>query len=128
MWLDLNKEKNGNCCDNESSQTYCQEKSSYHDSDYLWYKLCNKILCKKCSWKHLLENQLDHSSINKNFFQKEHLYVEYKSEIKRLDELREIFLLFEERCKSQIDLYSLHEAFFEFSELARIVTKALEDL
>lgn len=105
---------------NKNNQSYCEEKTNiYHDSTYIWCKVCDKILCLHCSMNHLLNNQIDHSS-NRIFLRKEHLDCEYNNDFGKLESLKKIIDNFYiEGCKTNFDIQykSLKEVFRKFKDI-----------
>ena len=74
---------------NKNRQTFCEERANtYHDSSYIWCKVCNKIFCTRCSLNHLINNQLDHTPTDKVFLRKEHFDVEFSRDYEKLNEIK----------------------------------------
>ena len=73
---------------NINKQTFCEEKSNkYHDSSYIWCRICDKIFCTQCSMNHLIANQITHNPSEKVFLRKEHFDVEFNRDFGKLKEL-----------------------------------------
>ena len=73
---------------NINKQTYCEEKSNkYHDSSYIWCRICDKIFCTQCSMNHLIANQITHNPSDRIFLRKEHFDVEFNRDLEKLKEL-----------------------------------------
>ena len=106
---------------NEPFKTYCEGKNSkYHDSIYIWYRVCDKIFCTQCSFNHLLNNQINHN-VNQNIFlRKEHLDVEFKVDYQKVDELKNkiIDFLNKKNSVSIADINNLKETLKNFTSLA----------
>ena len=74
---------------NLNKPTFCEEKSNkYHDSSYIWCRICDKIFCTQCSMNHLIANQITHNPSEKVFLRKEHFDVEFKRDFEKLQELK----------------------------------------
>ena len=116
---------------NKNRQTFCEEKSnSYHDSSYIWCKVCNKIYCTRCSLNHLINNQIDHTPSDKVFLRKEHFDVEFNRECDRLNEIKKnIDELFNNNNKenNQTDYKELYETLSLLMKYARQLTEAIDD-
>ena len=73
---------------NINKQTFCEEKSNkYHDSSYIWCRICDKIFCTQCSMNHLIANQITHNPSERVFLRKEHFDVEFYRDFGKLKEL-----------------------------------------
>ena len=74
---------------NQNRETFCDEKSNlYHDSNYIWCKVCNKVFCTRCSLNHLINNQIDHNPADKIFLRKEHFDYEFIRDREKLNEIK----------------------------------------
>ena len=74
---------------NKNRKTFCDEKTDlYHDSNYIWCKVCDKIYCTRCSLNHLINNQIDHNPSDKIFLRKEHFDVEFTRDCEKLSEIK----------------------------------------
>ena len=113
-----------------NSQTYCQEKSNtYHDTSYIWCKVCDKIYCTRCSLNHLIKNQIDHTPSDKAFLRKEHLDVEFHRDCKKINEIQKYIDEFFSKNKnnmSQNEYKSLCEIYAKFSEFVKDLSNFLE--
>ncbi len=118
---------------NKNKQTFCEEKSnSYHDSSYIWCKICNQIFCTRCSLNHLINNQVGHCPSDKVFLRKEHFDVEFNRDNEKINEIKrtidEIFNKSNNNIdKSQLELNSLYEILSKFSELTRDLANFLDN-
>ena len=84
----LDNNNSGTNTNTKTNTSYCQNNSNvFHDSKYSWCKVCNILLCSRCTMNHLLKNQKDHK-VNKIFLDKELLDYEYDSQYKKLEYLR----------------------------------------
>jgi len=89
--IDVNKIKNN----------YCQENSTYHNTDYFWCINCKKVYCSNCIFLHLQNNQINHNNINNVFLKKEELDIEFQRNSEKL----KIFQNFINKC---LDRYKGH--------------------
>ena len=114
-----------------NSQTYCQEKSNtYHDTSYIWCKVCDKIYCTRCSLNHLIKNQIDHTPSEKAFLRKEHLDVEFQRDCKKINEIQKYIDEFFNKNKnnmSQNEYKSICEIYAKFSEFVKDLSGFLEN-
>lgn len=117
-------------CRNTNNKTFCEEKTNiYHDSSYLWCKVCNKILCSHCSMAHLLNNQIDHS-VNKIFLNKEHLDCELRNEFSKLEVLQKLsddFFSKNNQLFIEKHIKSLNEILKRFEEFKNDFINLLEN-
>jgi len=71
------------------TKTYCENKNSkFHDSNYIWCRVCDKIFCTQCSMNHLIANQITHNPSDRIFLRKEHFDVEFNRDFEKLQELK----------------------------------------
>ena len=115
-----------------NTQTFCEEKSnSYHDSSYIWCKVCDKIFCTRCSLNHLINNQIDHIPSDKIFLRKEHFDVEFYRESDKLKEIKrnidEFFNNNSNKDNNQNDYKELFETISLFQQYAKQLTDIIED-
>ena len=88
---------------NITKQTYCEEKSNkYHDSSYIWCRICDKIFCTQCSMNHLIANQITHNPSDRIFLRKEHFDVEFNRDLEKLKELSNKIINFFSKKNSEI--------------------------
>lgn len=88
---------------NINKQTYCEEKSNkYHDSSYIWCRICDKIFCTQCSMNHLIANQITHNPSDRIFLRKEHFDVEFNRDLEKLKELSNKIINFFSKKNSEI--------------------------
>ena len=114
---------------NRNQPTYCQDPTSiYHDTRYVWCYTCDKIFCSECSYKHLLDNQLDHNK-NIKFSSKEVLDNQFRVDFKRLNDLGEkIKSDYESNKNSTIQSYNaLNELYTKSNDLFDKLIKALTE-
>ena len=116
----------------KESQTYCEEKSNtYHDTSYIWCKVCNKIFCTRCSLNHLIQNQINHIPSDKSFLRKEHLDVEFHRDCKKINEIQkyidEYFNKNNKNVMSQNEYKSLCEIYAQFLEFVKDLSNFLEN-
>ena len=116
----------------QNNQTYCEEKTNtYHDSSYIWCKVCDKIFCTRCSLNHLIQNQIDHSPTDKVFLRKEHFDVEFSRECEKMKEISQnIDEIFNKKNNnsSQIDFHLLNDVLSKFKQFATELTNAINNL
>lgn len=63
---------------NQPNNTYCQgNNNKFHDSTYIWCRVCDKVFCTQCSFDHLLNNQINHDK--SAFLRKEHLDIQLQN-------------------------------------------------
>ena len=94
---------------NQGDKTYCEEKSNkYHDSSYIWCKVCDKIFCTQCSMNHLINNQINHCPTEKVFLRKEHFDVEFVRDFEKLKELRNRIIIFLKERKPECNLNKIN--------------------
>ena len=114
-----------------NSQTYCQEKSNtYHDTSYIWCKVCDKIYCTRCSLNHLVKNQIDHTPSEKAFLRKEHLDVEFQRDCKKINEIQKYIDEFFNENKnnmSQNEYNIMYEIYAKFSWFVEDLSAFLEN-
>ena len=115
----------------KDSQTYCEEKSNtYHDTSYIWCKVCNKIFCTRCSLNHLIKNQIDHTPSDKAFLRKEHLDVEFYRDCKKINEIQKYIDEFFNKNKSnkpQNEFKTICEMYAKFSDFVKDLSNFLEN-
>ena len=115
----------------KDSQTYCEEKSNtYHDTSYIWCKVCDKIYCTRCSLNHLIQNQFNHTPSDKAFLRKEHLDVEFHRDCKKINEIQkhiEELLNKNKNDISQNEYKSLCEMLAKFMEFVKDLSNFLEN-
>ena len=116
----------------KNSQTFCDEKSnSYHDSSYIWCKVCNKVYCTRCSLNHLINNQIDHNPSDKVFLRKEHFDVEFTRDCEKLNEVKknieEFFSKNNNKDFSQSEYKSLYETLGRFMEFVKELSVVIEN-
>lgn len=113
----------------QNIQTYCEEKTNtYHDSSYIWCKVCNKIFCTRCSLSHLINNQIDHSPTDKVFLRKEHFDVEFNRECEKMKEIKQnIDEIFNKNNNNnpQIDVNVLNDILSKFLQFASELTNVI---
>ena len=98
-----------NSGENLNRPTYCEEKTkSYHDSSYIWCRVCDKIFCTKCSMNHLINNQLNHYPIEKIFLKKELFDLEFSRDYKKIKDLRDKMVLFFKEKNGGLSLSSIN--------------------
>ena len=106
---------------NINRQTYCEEKSNkYHDSSYIWCRICDKIFCTQCSMNHLIANQITHNPSEKVFLRKEHFDVEFNRDFEKLKELNNKIINFFSKKNSELTINkinSLKDALNKFTAL-----------
>lgn len=116
---------------NPNTHSLCEEKiNTFHDFGYSWCKVCNKIYCSRCSLNHLINNQIDHSPINKVFFKKEHFDFEFARESEKLNDLKKnIEILFDKSNNnlSQNEYKSLFDAFQNFLDSVKDLNIVIEN-
>jgi len=110
---------------NSSKSTYCEEKNNkYHDSSYIWCRVCDKIFCTQCSMNHLINNQINHCPTEKIFLRKEHFDVEYSRDYEKLKELKNrIFIFFSKKNSENYlsKINTLKEALDKFRNLSNVL-------
>ena len=115
----------------KGTQTYCEEKTNtYHDTSYIWCKVCNKIYCTRCSLNHLIKNQIDHTPSDKAFLRKEHLDVEFHRECKKINEIQKNIDEFFNKNKNNMsqNVYnSICEMYGKFLEFVKDFSGVLEN-
>lgn len=119
--------------DNNSKKyppTLCQSNSNiYHDSDYTWCKVCNKIFCGRCSMSHLLNNQIDHSN-SRDFLKKEYLDIEYNNDVEKLEVLQkytEDFFTRKNKIYSEPQKQILNDIIKKFDDLKTELINAIDN-
>ena len=115
----------------KDSKTYCEEKSNtYHDTSYIWCKVCNKIYCTRCSLNHLIKNQFNHTPSEKAFLRKEHLDVEFHIDCQKINDIQKDIDEFFTKNKSnmpQNEYKSICEIYVKFSEFVKDLANILEN-
>lgn len=115
----------------KNSQTYCQEKTNtYHDTSYIWCKVCDQIFCTRCSLNHLIKNQIDHTPSDKAFLRKEHLDVEFHRDCKKMNEIQKNIDEYFSKNKndiSQREYKSICEMYAKFLEFVKDLSIFLEN-
>ena len=113
---------------NKNRQTFCEEQSNtYHDSSYIWCKLCDKIFCMRCSLNHLINNQIDHTPSEKIFLRKEHFDVEFNRDLEKLNEIkRNIDEFFTNNNNKNINLNDYNELKETVSLLKKFTKQLIE--
>lgn len=115
---------------NKNRQTFCEEKiDTYHDSSYIWCKVCNKIFCTRCSLNHLINNQIDHTPSDKVFLRKEHFDVEFSRDCEKINEIKrniEEFFSKSNKDNSQNEYKYLIDALSRFVEFTHDLTNFLD--
>ena len=104
------------------NKTYCENKNSkFHDSNYIWCRVCDKIFCTQCSMNHLLNNQINHKVEQKIFLTKEHFDIELKTDFDMVNKLRDKIIDFFNNKNSDIScdkINSLKETLNRFQSIA----------
>ena len=104
------------------TKTYCENKNSkFHDSNYIWCRVCDKIFCTQCSMNHLLNNQINHKVEQKIFLTKEHFDIELKTDLDMVNKLRDKIIDFFNNKNSELScdkFNSLKEALNRFQSIA----------
>ena len=116
---------------NEVQNTYCEGKTNiYHDSNYVWCKICDKIFCIKCSLHHLINNQINHNPNDKIFLRKEHFDTEFVRDCKKMIYLKiKIDEYFSEKKKNfQIDYNSLFQIITKFMEFSSELVNFIDEI
>ena len=107
---------------NIKSKTFCQENTNkYHDSSYIWCKVCDKIFCTQCSMNHLINNQINHCPTEKVFLRKEHFDVEFSRDFDKLKELKNKIGIYFSKKNSELTqnkINSLKDALDKFRALS----------
>ena len=107
---------------NKPIKTYCENNNSkFHDSNYIWCRICDKIFCTQCSMNHLLNNQIDHKVEQKIFLTKEHFDIELKTDFDMANKLRDKIIDFFNNKNSDLSydkINSLKEALNKFQMIA----------
>ena len=115
-----------------NNPTFCQEQSNlYHDSSYIWCKVCNKIFCTRCSLNHLINNQVGHCPSDKVFLRKEHFDVEFSRDKEKIIEIRRSMDEFLNKNNnkdiSKLEINSLYDTLSKFSELAKELSNFIDN-
>ena len=107
---------------NKPIKTYCENNNSkFHDSNYIWCRICDKIFCTQCSMNHLLNNQIDHKVEQKIFLTKEHFDIELKTDFDMANKLRDKIIDFFSNKNSDLSydkINSLKESLNKFQMIA----------
>lgn len=107
---------------NNAPKTYCEDNTSkYHDSRYVWCRLCDKIFCDQCSMNHLINNQINHCPSENVFLRKEHLDIEFNRDFEKANLLRKKIIYLFRSDGSEISpdkINSLKEILNNFQSLA----------
>ena len=107
---------------NKQTKTYCENiNSKFHDSNYIWCRVCDKIFCTQCSMNHLLNNQINHKVDQKIFLTKEHFDIELKTDFDMANKLRDKIIDFLNNQNSELSydkINSLKEALNKFQSIA----------
>ena len=107
---------------NNPIKTYCENNiSKFHDSNYIWCRICDKIFCTQCSMNHLLNNQINHKVEQKIFLTKEHFDIEFKTDFDMANKLRDKIIDFFNNKNSDLSydkINSLKEVLNKFQMLA----------
>jgi hypothetical protein len=107
---------------NKPIKTYCENNNSkFHDSNYIWCRICDKIFCTQCSMNHLLNNQINHKVEQKIFLTKEHFDIEFKTDFDMANKLRDKIIDFFNNKNSDLSydkINSLKEVLNKFQMLA----------
>ena len=114
---------------NETQKTFCEGNSqSFHESNYIWCKISNKIFWTKCSLHHLLNNQINHNPNDRIFLGKEYFDIEYVRDCEKMNYLkRKVDDYFSDNEKIDYNLLlQISSKFMDLSnELATILNEFL---
>ena len=105
------------------TKTYCENKNSkFHDSNYIWCRVCDKIFCTQCSMNHLLNNQINHKVEQKIFLTKEHFDIELKTDLDMVNKLRDKIIDFFNNKNSELSCDKINS----FLRIIKIKMKSRE--
>ena len=93
---------------NQPNNTYCQgNNNKFHDSTYIWCRVCDKVFCTQCSFDHLLNNQINHDK--SAFLRKEHLDIQLQNNYEKVANLQNKMKDFLKKMNSEDSLNQIKQ-------------------
>ena len=112
---------------NQPNNTYCQgNNNKFHDSTYIWCRVCDKVFCTQCSFDHLLNNQINHDK--SAFLRKEHLDIQLQNNYEKVANLQNKMKDFLKKMNSEDSLNQIKQLKETLNKFRSLVDELLQKI
>lgn len=112
---------------NQPNNTYCQgNNNKFHDSTYIWCRVCDKVFCTQCSFDHLLNNQINHDK--SAFLRKEHLDIQLQNNYEKVANLQNKMKDFLKNMNSEDSLNQIKQLKETLNKFRSLVDELLQKI